>query len=81
MKSSLDGETLAGSPFALTVAPGELSPGHCTAALTHDSSCLTAGADALVCVQARDAYGNAVSPFQIVLDMRLEGVHGLHPCT
>ena len=61
VKSSLDGEPLAGSPFSLTVIPGRLSPRHCTAELAHSASCLTAGAEALVIVRAKDEHGNAVS--------------------
>lgn len=62
VKSFLDGESLAGSPFSLAVAPGELSPGHCTAELAHEGDSLTAGGEALVRVQAKDRYGNNVRP-------------------
>ncbi len=61
VKSSQNGEPLAGSPFGLTVSPAELSPSHCTAELAHDGTCLTAGAEAAVCVHAKDHYGNTVS--------------------
>ena len=62
VKSSLDGEPLAGSPFSLTVTPGELSPAHCTALLAHSGDCLTAGSQALICIQAKDRFGNNVRP-------------------
>ena len=61
VKSSLDGEPLAGSPFSLNVMPGALSPSHCTAELAHGASCLSAGAEAAVCVHAKDQYFNTVS--------------------
>ena len=60
VKSNLHGEPLAGSPFSLTVAPGELSPAHCTALLAHSGDCLTAGSQALLRIQAKDRFGNNV---------------------
>ena len=62
VKSPLDGEPLAGSPFSLTVTPGKLSPAHCTAQLAHSGDCLTAGSQALICIQAKDRFGNNVKP-------------------
>lgn len=62
VKSSLDGEPLAGSPFSLIVMPGALSPSHCTAELAHGGSCLSAGAEVAVSMHAKDQYGNTVSP-------------------
>ncbi len=62
VKSSLDGEPLAGSPFSLMVTPGEVSPAHCTALLAHSGDCLTAGSQALICIQAKDGFENNVRP-------------------
>ena len=60
VKSSSDGEALAGSPYSLAVVPGDLSPSHCSARLTHGGQGLTAGGEAGVSVQAKDRYGNIV---------------------
>ena len=59
--SSADGEPLAGSPFAVEVMPGALSPQHCGATLAADS--LEAGAEAVVAIHTRDEHGNQVRPF------------------
>ena len=69
MKSSSDGEPLAGSPYSLAVVPGDLSPSHCSARLMHGGHGLTAGGEASVCVQAKDRYGNEVAhrPLSLLL--------------